>query len=140
MKFHMFFEAPLLAAFAFSAPVFAMQNDEPVIRQMEQTWLQASMHRDRDTLEALLDDSYREVTPSGVTRTKSDVLSAPPLPAGSTQTLQNVAVHVDGDRAVAVGEDHFMAPNGQSAVFAFKDDFVRRDGQWRIVGSWMSRK
>jgi hypothetical protein len=140
MKFHMFFAAPLLTAFAFSAPVFATQNDEAVIRQMEQTWLQASMHRDRDTLDALLDDSYHEITPSGMARTKSDVLSAPPLPAGSTQTLRNVEVHVDGDRAVAVGEDHFMAPNGQSAVFAFKDDFLRRDGQWRIVGSWMSRK
>ncbi|SEI63321.1 nuclear transport factor 2 family protein [Paraburkholderia diazotrophica] len=140
MKTHMFFAVPLLAAFAFSPPVFATRNDEAVIRQMEETWLQASMHRDSDTLKALLDDSYREITPAGAARTKSDVLSAPPLPAGSTQTLQNVEVHVDGDRAVAVGEDHFMAPNGQSAVFAFKDDFLRRDGQWRIVGSRMSRK
>ena len=68
------------------------------------------------------------------------MLSAPPAPAGSTQTLQNMQVRVDGDQAVAFGENRFMAPNGETAVFAFKDDFVRRDGQWRAVGSWMTKK
>ncbi|MBP0592352.1 nuclear transport factor 2 family protein [Paraburkholderia sp. LEh10] len=140
MKLYMLVAAPLLSAFALSTPTYASQNDESVIRQMEETWLQASMHHDRDTLQLLLDDSYREITPSGTARSKSDVLSAPPAPAGSMQTLQNVQVHVDGDRAVAVGENHFMAPNGQQAIFAFKDDFARHDGQWRVVGSWMSRK
>jgi hypothetical protein len=51
-----------------------------------------------------------------------------------------VNVHVDGDQAVVTGENRFMAPDGQQAVFAFKDDFARHDGQWRVVGSWMSRK
>jgi len=33
-----------------------------------------------------------------------------------------------------------MAPDGQQAVFAFKDDFVRRDGQWRVIRSWMTAR
>ncbi|MBN3752674.1 nuclear transport factor 2 family protein [Paraburkholderia sp. Tr-20389] len=140
MKLHIYLAAPLLAAFALSAPAFAAQNDETVIRQLEENWVQASMHRDTDTLKLLLDDSYREITPSGKARSKSDVLSAPPPPAGSTQTLQNVQVRVDGDQAVVMGENHFMAPNGDAAVFGFKDDFVRRDGQWRVVDSWMTKK
>jgi hypothetical protein len=140
MKLYMLFPAPLLAVFALSTPAHATQNDESVIRQIEQRWVQASMTHDRDTLKALLDDSYREITPSGAARSKSDVLNAPPAPAGSTQTLQDVQIRVDGDEAVAAGENHFMAPNGQVAVFAFKDDFVRRNGQWRVVGSWMTRK
>jgi hypothetical protein len=140
MKFCVFLAAPFLAALTLSAPVFATQNDEAVIRQMEEMWVQASMHHDRDTLTMLLDDSYREITPQGTTRSKSDVLSAPPAPAGSTQTLQNVQVQVDGDQATAIGVNRFMAPDGQQAVFAFKDDFARREGQWRVVGSWMSRK
>ena len=140
MKPYMLFVAPLLAALALATPTFATENDEAVIRQMEESWLQASMHHDQDTLKLLLDDSYREITPSGKARSKSDVLSAPPAPAGSTQTLQQVEVRVDGDQAEVVGENHFMAPDGQAAVFAFKDDFARRDGQWRVVSSWMSRK
>jgi ketosteroid isomerase-like protein len=140
MKLHIYLAAPLLAAFTLSAPAFATQNDESTIRQMEENWVQASMHHDTDTLKWLLDDAYREITPSGKARSKSDVLSAPPAPAGSTQTLQNVQVRVDGDHAVAFGENRFMAPNGDAAVFAFKDDFVRRDGQWRVVGSWMTKK
>ena len=111
-----------------------------MIRRMENTWIQASMQQDRDTLEALLDDSYRGVMPSGVTRTKHDVLTAPPAPAGSRQTLRELEIHVYGDRAVAIGESQFMAPDGQQAVFAFTDDFARRDGQWRVVGSWMTRR
>lgn len=132
--------APFFAALAFSASVSAMQNDEAVIRQMERTLMQASMHHDRDTLKPLLDDAYREFTPSGAGRTKNDVLSAPPAPAGSTQTLKDLEVRVDGDRTIATGENYFMAPNGQAALIAFRDEFVRRDGQWRAVGSWMSRR
>ncbi len=140
MKLYMLFIAPVLAAFALATPAFATANDEAVIRQMEEAWVQASMHHDRDTLKLLLDDSYREITPSGTARSKSDVLNASPAPSGSTQTLQYVTVHVDGDQAVVIGENRFMAPDGQQAVFAFKDDFARHDGQWRVVGSWMSRK
>ncbi|EUC16279.1 UNVERIFIED_ORG: uncharacterized protein DUF4440 [Burkholderia sp. CF145] len=140
MKLYMLFVAPVLAAFALATPAFAAENDEAVIRQMEEAWVQASMHHDRDTLKLLLDDSYREITPSGTARSKSDVLNASPVPSGSTQTLQYVNVHVDGDQAVVIGENRFMAPDGQQAVFAFKDDFARHDGQWRVVGSWMSRK
>ncbi|WP_176052740.1 MULTISPECIES: nuclear transport factor 2 family protein [Paraburkholderia] len=140
MKLYMLFIAPALAAFALATPTFAAENDEAVIRQMEEAWVQASMHHDRDTLKLLLDDSYREITPSGMARSKSDVLNASPAPSGSTQTLQYMKVSVDGDQAVVTGENRFMAPDGQQAVFAFKDDFARRDGQWRVIGSWMSRK
>lgn len=140
MKLYMLFIVPVLAAFTLATPTYASENDETVIRQMEEAWVQASMHHDRDTLKLLLDDSYREITPSGTARSKSDVLNAPPAPAGSTQTLQSVQVRVDGDQAVVIGENRFMAPDGQQAVFAFKDDFARHDGQWRVVGSWMSRK
>src|SRR5215471_10437138 len=112
MKLNHYWAAPFLAIFAISAPAFAAQSDQSTIRQMEETWVQASMHHDTDTLKLLLDDSYREITPSGKARSKSDVLSAPPAPAGSTQTLQNMQVRVDGDQAVAFGENRFMAPNG----------------------------
>jgi hypothetical protein len=106
MKLYMLFSAPLLAVFALSTPAHATQNDESAIRQIEQSWVQASMTHDRDMLKALLDDSYREITPSGTARSKSDVLNAAPAPAGSTQTLQDVQIRVDGDEAVATGENH----------------------------------
>jgi hypothetical protein len=140
MKPLIYLAAPFLAAFTLSAPALATQNDESAIRQIEENWVQASMHHDTDTLKWLLDDSYREITPSGKMRSKSDVLSAPPVPAGSTQTLRNVQVRIDGDQAIAFGENRFMAPNGDAAAFAFKDEFVRRDGQWRVVGSRTIRK
>ncbi|WP_109476464.1 nuclear transport factor 2 family protein [Paraburkholderia sp. C35] len=140
MKLPLLCAAPLLAAFGFSTSGFASQEDEAMIRRMENTWIQASMHQDRDTLNALLDDSYRGVTPSGATRSKLDVLSAPPAPAGSRQILRELEIHVDGDRAIAIGESQFMAPDGQQVLFAFADDFARQDGQWRVVGSWVTRR
>jgi hypothetical protein len=140
MKLYVLCAAPLLATFGLSDHACASRVDETVIRQMEKTWVQASMHHDLDTLDALLDDSYRGVTTSGAARSKRDVLSTPPAPAGSRQTLRDLEVRVDGDRAVAIGETQFMAPDGQQAVFAFKDDFVRRDGQWRVIRSWMTAR
>ena len=140
MKLPLIFAAPFLAAFSMSMPVHASRNDADVILQMERAWLNAVAHHDRDTLDVLLDSSYRGVTPTGAARSKSDVLNATPALAGSKQTLHNMEVQVDGDTAVVFGEDRFMAPNGEQAVFVFKDDFVRRNGQWRVVGSWLTQK
>jgi ketosteroid isomerase-like protein len=137
---HLFFAAPLLAAFAVSTPGHANESDVATILQMERAWLDAVAHHDRDTLDVLLDSAYRGVTPSGAARSKSDVLNATPALAGSKQTLHNLEVQVDGDTAVVFGEDRFMAPDGQQAVFVFKDDFVRRNGQWRVAGSWLTQK
>jgi hypothetical protein len=137
---HLYFAAPLIAAFALSAPGHANENDEAVILQMEHAWLDAVMHHDRDTLDVLLDNAYRGVTPTGAARSKADVLNATPALSGSKQTLQNMQVQVNGDKAVVFGEDRYMAPDGQETVFVFKDDFVRRGGQWRIAGSWLTKK
>jgi hypothetical protein len=140
MKLHMLLASPYLAVFALATPAVAAQNDEAALKSLEERWVSASMHHDRDTLNALLDDSYREFTPAGVGRTKSDVLKAPPAPAGSRQKLEDLQVSVQGDRAIVSGENHFMAPNGQEAVFAFENGYQRRDGIWRAVASWIARK
>ena len=140
MKLHMLLASPYLAVFAFSTPAHATQNDEAALKSIEERWIAASMHHDRDTLNALLDDSYRETTPDGTARTKRDVADRTHAPAGSRQQLRDLHFDIQGDQATVIGENHFMAPNGQQAVFAFEDDYQRRDGVWRAVASWIRRK
>ncbi|MFP3583844.1 nuclear transport factor 2 family protein [Paraburkholderia sp. SIMBA_055] len=140
MKLSTFLAAPFLAAVMLSSPTFAAPSDESVIRQAEQSWILATSNTDRDALNALLDDSYREITPAGTARSKSDVLNAPPPPAGSSQTLKDVQVRVDGDQAQVTGENHFTTANGQTTVYLFKDEFARKDGSWRVIASQAIRK
>lgn len=140
MKLYMLLASPYLALFAVSTPTLAAQNDEAALKSFEERWIAASMHHDRDTLDALLDDSYRETSAAGKTRSKRDVLKAPAAPAGSREMLQDLQVSVDGDQAVVTGENRFMAPNGQESVLIFADSFERRDGDWRAVSSEIAPK
>jgi hypothetical protein len=117
------------------------RSDEDVIAAMEQTWIRATAVGDKETVGELLDDSYVERTPSGATRTKKDVLQAPPPSMTSTQDLDDLIVVVRGDTASVNGTDRYRAAPGATPVdYVFVDTFRKREGVWRIVRSQMARR
>ncbi|WP_144147762.1 nuclear transport factor 2 family protein [Paraburkholderia sp. BCC1884] len=132
-----------VASLALSAvfPAQAADHDEGALKTIEQTWITASSNTDRVTLDKILDDSFIDTTPSGARRSKSDVLLAPPPPPGSTQTLMNLEVRVNGDTAIVTGINHFNpGANAQPSDYSFTDVFVRRENSWRAVSAQMTRK
>jgi hypothetical protein len=119
---------------------FAADQDEATLKAMEQAWISAATSSDSFTIHQLLDDSFVEQWSNG-TRTKADVLLAPPPPAGSTQTLSAMTAQVNGDNAVVTGINQFKpSPTAEAVNFSFTDTFVRRPEGWRITSSQMTRK
>ncbi|RAR61839.1 uncharacterized protein DUF4440 [Paraburkholderia unamae] len=117
------------------------QADQAALLQLEQSWVDAAPTHDRTVLDQLLDDSYIETTPSGVRRTKADVMNAPPPPAGATQTLRDMQVSLNGDTAVVQGINRYQPPQStQYMDFTFTDVFVRHDGRWRVISSQSTRR
>lgn len=117
------------------------KSDEDVITAMEQTWVRATAVGDKETVRELLDDSYIERTPTGATRTKEDVLQAPPPSMTSTQDLDDLIVVVRGDTASVTGTNRYRAAPGVTPVdYVFVDAFQKREGVWRIVRSQMARR
>ncbi|NYH23621.1 nuclear transport factor 2 family protein [Paraburkholderia bryophila] len=141
MKHILRLAAVVSLALAAIIPAYAADRDEDALKTIEQTWITASSNTDRVTLDSLLDDSFIDTTPSGTRRSKSDVLLAPPPPPGSTQTLTNLEVRVNGDTAIVTGTNHFtLGPNAQPSDYSFTDVFVRKERDWRAVSAQITRK
>ncbi|RKR44204.1 nuclear transport factor 2 family protein [Paraburkholderia sp. BL17N1] len=131
----------ILLASSLASPAFASDQDEATLKAMEQTWATATANTDRVALEKLLDDSFVDTTPSGSHRSKSDLLLAPPPPPGSTQTLMDMEVRVNGDTAIVTGINQFRANRGARPVdYSFTDVFVRKSEGWRAIAAQMIRK
>jgi Domain of unknown function (DUF4440) len=131
--------ALMMSSLASSA--FATDPDESTLKTVEQTWINAVANTDRVKLEKLLDDSFVETSPDGTRRGKTDLLLAPPPPPGSTQTLMDMHVRVNGDTAIVTGTNHFKrGPVVQPTDYSFTDVFVRKPEGWRVMSSQMTRR
>jgi ketosteroid isomerase-like protein len=127
-------ESPALA-------VNQRDQDEATLKEMEQTWVTAVTNGDRVTLAKLLDDSFIETSPNGMRRSKSDLLLAPSPASGSSQTLVDLDVRVNGDTAIVSGTNRFRpALDAQAVNYAFTDVFVRKTEGWRVMSSQMTRR
>ncbi|MFM0554018.1 nuclear transport factor 2 family protein [Paraburkholderia sediminicola] len=114
---------------------------EATLASMEQTWVDAATRGDRATLNQLLDDSFVEAMPNGARRSKADVLFAPTLPPGTTQTLGQLKVRVFGNITMDSGVNHYTPASGMKATdYAFADVYLRRGDSWRIASSRTTRE
>jgi hypothetical protein len=119
-----------------SAAAIANDADVSTLLSLEQKWVDANRTQDRDTLNSLLDDSYVADTPTGKV-TKADQLGV--TTPTTTESLHNLTATVDGDTAIVSGENYTTNAKGATTKFAFVDKFVRRDGKWRVISSYVTR-
>lgn len=120
---------------------YATTPDEAELIALEQSWAQAASSHDEAVLDRVLDDSYVEITANGTRRSKSDALAAPGLPAGASQSLDQVEAHVDGDIAVVTGVNYYSpAPGALKVKFVFTDVYAKRPDGWRVISSHMTRR
>lgn len=117
----------------------AATQDELTLIALEQSWAKASSSHNEAVLDKLLDDSYVEVTAKGSRRSKADVLSAPGLPAGSSQSLADLEAHVSGDIGVVTGVNYYSPASGTvAAKYVFTDVYARQPDGWRAISSHMT--
>jgi ketosteroid isomerase-like protein len=124
-----------------AAPALAADQDEATLKNLEQTWITAITKTDRVALDKLLDDSFVETAPNGMRRSKSDLLLASSPPPGSTQTLIDMDVRVNGDTAIVTGINQFKRDaTAQPVNYSFTDVFVRKPEGWRVMSAQMVRR
>lgn len=105
---------------------------------LEHRWLDALQKHDVAALDALLDDSFVDVTFRGGVRTKHDVMTGPPMsgPYHSIR-LDDLAVRRYGSAvAVVTGVNVLQGATADDlARIRFTDVFAKRDGRWRAVSA-----
>lgn len=112
-------------------------DDEELMR-LEQAYNDAQVKQDRATLEQLWADDYMYTHSNGAVMTKAqdidDTMSGEM--AWRAARLDDMKVRRYGDVAVVTGR---LVMEGRSVQYAsgprrFTDIFVRRNGEWRLVG------
>lgn len=122
---------------AASAPI----SEKLQIELLEHQWTQAASAGERPVLNDLLDDRFIEFLPGNVRRSKRDLLSAPALPPGGSQVLEDVRVQMLDDVAVVTGINRYTPARGYTAIeYRFSDVFVKRDDGWHVAAARMLRK
>jgi Domain of unknown function (DUF4440) len=119
-----------------TAAVRAAETEQDIAVRLENQWIDATSRGDRAAVAKLLDDDFVNTNTQGQIRRKPDVLTAPPPPAGSTQSLENISAQVVGDVIVLHGINRYRPSPGAPAIaVAFSDVFVHRKDGWRILSS-----
>ncbi|SAL73971.1 hypothetical protein AWB71_04752 [Caballeronia peredens] len=127
----------LLSIFAVSlgAHAAASQEDAEALVKVEQQWIAAANAGDVATLNAIVDETYKADTPRGIVDRAQTVM---PSGSGVTQTLRNLSAKVDGDRGTVSGENRVTLSSGGIVNLQFVDSFVRKDGKWVVVHSYVT--
>lgn len=116
-------------------------TDQAELSEIEQRLIKAWLERDRADIDALLDDDWSVIDPSGRLLSKTQVLAE--FDTGERQlesgTIDEIRVRVFGETAVVTGRTT-ASGNYQgesvSVKLRFTDVFVRQDGRrWRVVAS-----
>jgi hypothetical protein len=135
MKFRVLLAAALFAVVGFNTSAMANPADEAALIDLEYKWISMSKAHDVEGLNALIDDTYEADTPKGKEK-KSDMLM--PAPADMAQSLSKLIAKVDGDTATVSGENLVTFKSGSPVRLSFVDKFVRKDGRWRVVSSYVT--
>ena len=115
------------------------------IDQLEQTWRQAVLHRDTQTMNRLLAEDFLSIAPNGLLQTKAETLAA--MRNGSTVfhsiDILDQRVRFYGETAVVTSKARVMAttPDGDlMGNYRYTRVYARdRKGTWRIVSFEASR-
>lgn len=120
---------------------YAATSDEAALVALEQAWASAASSHNTAVLDKVLDDSYVEVSPNGIRRSKADVLAAPGLPAGASQSLDQVEVSVHDNIAIVTGVNYYSSgPGALATKFVFTDIYAKQPDGWRAISSHMTRR
>ena len=141
-----------VVAFSVAAIVSAQQQGasrdpktdvEQVIRKLDNERIQAQIHADAAALDRIYADDFIGVGPSGIVRTKPQVISD--FTSGDLKfqsiTTDEVRVRVYGDAAVETGLSTMDGQDKGKAVprdTRFTRVWIKQHGRWRLVANHYS--
>ena len=117
-----------------------MNTAEAELNELEQRLIRAWVEQDRESVEAVLDDDWSVIDPSGQVIGKAQVLRE--LESGDRRlesgAIDEVKVRVFGDFAVVTGRTTAAGNyegNHFSVQLRFTDVCVKRGEKWQVVAS-----
>ncbi|HEU5458467.1 MAG TPA: nuclear transport factor 2 family protein [Terracidiphilus sp.] len=115
------------------------------IDQLEQTWRQAVLHRDTQTMSRLLAEDFLSIAPNGLLQTKAETLAAMRTGAMVFHSIDILEQRVRfyGETAVVTSKARVMATTSGGDLmgnYRYTRVYARdRKGSWRIVSFEASR-
>lgn len=113
-------------------------TDQQTLLYMELDWTDAVKGRDASWLEKHYASDARDVSGSGVIRTKAEEIENMEKSAETYESLElsNLNIRIEGDAGVVTGINTVKGKDAQgkpmAAKYAFTDTFIRRNGQWMV--------
>lgn len=128
----------LALAFAGSAHAACSAADQAALEKLDHDWSDAATRGDRQALEALYSDDFRDLTPGGGGN-KQTAINAAVEGAGSPQPVSDhYAISCNGDSALVTHRNVFTEGEGDDAKKYYARSihhFVREGGRWRVLGN-----
>ena len=123
---------------AFAQATHGREADERAIVEGERAWGRALVTGDATSVERLLAEDFRGVSPSGEAYDKAAELSElRGDPPSVSDEVGPVTVRFYGDTAIAQAGEHEVGPEPERkpAWRMFTDTWVKQGGRWRIVAA-----
>jgi ketosteroid isomerase-like protein len=135
--------ASIAPAQAQNAPRASRKNVDQIIRHVDQERIQAQIGADAAALDRIYADDFIGIGPSGVVRTKSQVIAD--FTSGNLRfqsiTADDVRVRVYGNTAVETGRSTMIGQDGAKPVprdNRFTRVWVKQQRGWRLVSNHYS--
>jgi ketosteroid isomerase-like protein len=126
-----------------NAPRASRKNVDQIIRHVDQERIQAQIGADAAALDRIYADDFIGIGPSGVARTKSQVIAD--FTSGNLRfqsiTTDDVRVRVYGNTAVETGRSTMIGQDGAKPVprdNRFTRVWVKQQRGWRLVSNHYS--
>jgi ketosteroid isomerase-like protein len=126
-----------------NAPRASRKNVDEIIRHVDQERIQAQIGADAAALDRIYADDFIGIGPSGVVRTKSQVIAD--FTSGNLRfqsiTADDVRVRVYGNTAVETGRSTMIGQDGAKPVprdNRFTRVWVKQQRGWRLVSNHYS--
>lgn len=129
----------------FLTPAFAQNPspDELTLRHLEQTWVDAFLHKDSASLSRILANDWHGQYPWGNEDRTQALAALSSSKAGiESLTLGPMRVRIFGETAFIQGSDDEKSTfdgKDTSGHFTWTDIFARRNGHWVAVASQLTR-
>lgn len=141
----MSFRAALLGLVLLAVPVAALADALPAdLAAAAHAYDAAQVNGDRAALERLVADDYVLVNGAGAVQSKAQLIADYVAPGFKLDpfTIEEPVEKVWGDAAILGGRVNMTGTDGGqrfALVVRFVDTWARRDGQWRVVYSQVTR-
>ena len=107
-----------------------------LLSQIEDSWMAARLLGRKNTVEELIDDTYRGATSRGIAQVKKDLVDSVESSAGAfTDCVHSErAIDLMGNVAVSTGVATLTSPNRRHS-YRYLRVFAKSHGNWRLIAS-----